>query len=124
MAPADGGIQAPGRFWLQLMLMVDAVLWGWQAGSVHRFNTNEVYATHLTGGLVWRFTAFQYDEAVALAVVGAREAAGGVDRAWKYSWRWWYAGTVLFAQGRDESSSATLGSVRTGAGDSVCCGDP
>lgn len=30
---------------------------------------------------------------------------------------------AVFAGGREESSSATLGSVRTGAGGSVFCGD-
>ena len=95
-------------------------------GQYGMFNTKRVHATtHLTGGLVWRwFTAFQYDEAAAGAVEVGREAEGGVDRAWKYSVRWWYAGIVLGAEGRDESSSATLGSVRTVAGGSVVCGDP
>jgi hypothetical protein len=46
------------------------------------FNTKHVHATHLTGGLVWWwFTAFQYDEVVAVAVEGGRDAEGGVDRA-------------------------------------------
>lgn len=43
----------------------------------------QMQATHLTGGLVWRwFTGFQYEGVVALAVVGRRGAAGGVERAW------------------------------------------
>lgn len=41
-----------------------------------------MFAAHLTGGLVSRwFTAFQYEEATEEAVVGGREADGGVERA-------------------------------------------
>jgi hypothetical protein len=58
-----------------------------------------------------------------VVVGGGRDATGGVEREVNESW-WWYVDMVLLAEGLDESSSATLGSDRTGTGGSVLCVDP